>query len=193
MVVPIRLLTAAEYLALTADPTAAAQRRELIGGELIEMPPSRSSNALVAAALIAALYPFVMRHRLGWVTGPDGGYTLNEHTVVMPDIGFISFARGRALLTVFPTAPDLAVEVVSPGEDILHKAARYLAAGTRAVWAVYVEARAIRVITRSQDGSLRVDELAGDAAISGGDVLPGFSLPLREVFAPLEAAPADES
>lgn len=126
---------------------------------------------------------------MGWVTPTDGGYSLGDGTVVMPDVGFIRFERARTLLPVFPVAPDLAVEVVSPNEDVLHKAARYLTAGTQVVWAVYVDERLIRVITRSSDSSLRVEGLAGDDLLTGGTVLPGFAVPVREVFAVLDASP----
>jgi Uma2 family endonuclease len=79
-------------------------------------------------------------------------------------------------------APDLAVEIVSPGEragEIARKVAGYLAAGTSLVWVVYPERRA--VVAHHPDGTTRVH--GEDATLEGHDVLPSFAAPITEVFA----------
>jgi Uma2 family endonuclease len=87
------------------------------------------------------------------VTVPDGGFQLSEHTVRQPDAAFTAKARLPEIPTVFTIAPDLAVEVVSPREDIFMKANEYLAVGTRLVWAVYPEQQMVYVL-RLVEGQL---------------------------------------
>ena len=111
-----------------------------------------------------------------------------------PDAMF--FAAGRlpgpdAPDGVIEIAPDLAVEVVSPGDnarELEEKVAEYLDAGIRLIWVIYPETRSAYVF-RSGGGALRLD--ANDA-LSGEDVLPGFTLPLEALFPrALEATAAE--
>lgn len=81
-------------------------------------------------------------------------------------------------------APALAVEVLSPGntrEEMDRKLQDYFAAGVRLVWNVDPEARAVTVYTAPDRSCV----LAEDQTLDGGDVLPGFTLPLRKLFARL--------
>ena len=82
----------------------------------------------------------------------------------------------------FPVgAPDIAVEVVSPSDtaaEIARKVAEYLAAGSQRVWVVYPAGR--RVVVHRADGS--VLSYGGDDVITDEELLPGFSLPLSEIF-----------
>jgi Uma2 family endonuclease len=77
------------------------------------------------------------------------------------------------------------VEVVSPTDRwtaVQDKAFDYLDAGTREVWVVDPAARRV-TIHRSRDESV---VLRDAATLDGGRVLPGFALPLIELFADLE-------
>lgn len=81
----------------------------------------------------------------------------------------------------FEGAPDLAVEVVSPGNtrrEIAGKVRDYLAAGSRAVWVVNPERRTVTVHRPDREP----ERLAGSDVLDGGPVLPGFRLPLSEIF-----------
>lgn len=106
-------------------------------------------------------------------------------TVRAADIGFISASRlsstGIPETGFWPIAPDLAVEVVSPGDssdDVQAKVEDYLSAGTRMVWVVYPKTRSVTVFRSLRDVKvLRVDE-----SLSGEDVLPGFECRVGEVF-----------
>jgi len=78
-------------------------------------------------------------------------------------------------------APDLAVEVVSPNdiaEEVEAKLDEYLRAGVRLVWVVYVPTR--NVWAYKADGTAKLYRAAD--ALSGGDVLTGFSVPVAELF-----------
>lgn len=100
-----------------------------------------------------------------------------------PDAAFISKPDSSDLEgTYFTVAPDLAVEVVSEDEDILKKAHEYLTAGTKIVWAVYAQDRTVYVMTLNDKGAIVSLPFTGDDILDGGDVLPGFKLPVRDIF-----------
>ena len=78
--------------------------------------------------------------------------------------------------------PDLAIEVVSPSDtarDVAAKMERYRRANVPLVWWVYPDRRAVAVY---QNGQL-VTELGEGDELDGGNVLPGFRLPIAEIFA----------
>jgi Uma2 family endonuclease len=78
-----------------------------------------------------------MQHNLGYVTAPDGGFKLASGRVRQPDTAYISKQRQPSIPDNFEIAPDLAVEVVSPNEDVLKKVDEYLESGTHVVWVIY--------------------------------------------------------
>ena len=142
------------------------------------------------AALIASLVgEFASRHQLGFVLGADGMARLAPGLVRIPDVSFISWRRfpnRRVPLTpMLDLAPDLAVEVLSPSNTVAEmnrKLQDYFAAGVRLVWYVDPVARTIQVFTAvDQIRLLREDE-----KVTGDPVLPGFALPLRDLFTELE-------
>jgi len=160
------------------------KRVELVRGLLVvrELPGMR--HARVAMDLALALGAHVRAAALGRVYA-EAGFKLasNPDTVRGPDIAFIS--RGR-IPDPEPTgfagfAPDLVVEVISPGDragEVLAKVADWLSAGTRLVWVLDPARRVARVYRA--DGTEQI--LTADESLDGGDVVPGFSCPLREIF-----------
>lgn len=176
-------MTAEEFFAFASLPENRDRRLELEDGEIVEMAPVRNINGVICGRVIFFVNAVVIENDLGYVTTPDTGYRIGLKTVRQPDVGFISKARAGKLNKVgFPVAPDLAVEVVSPDEDVIKKAREYLNAGTRAVWAIYAEDRIVLVITRKSDGAYDVRELGIDDTLDGSDILPGFALPIRQLF-----------
>jgi len=160
-------------------------RCELIRGELAMMSPAGFRHGHVAARLVAVLTNFVEPRRLGVVTGSETGFQIAHHpdTVRAPDAAFV---RADRIPAAFPTgffqgAPDLAVEVLSPSDrasDINAKVGDWLEAGTRAVWVVDPQNRTVAVFDKGREVSL----LGVFDTLSGGDVLPEFSLPVHQVF-----------
>ena len=111
-----------------------------------------------------------------------------EPQVRAPDVAFLSRARfpggKRPKGPIAPIAPDLAVEVLSKSNtkaEIARKLREYFASGTRLAWIVDPKTKSVRVHT-SPTGSTRLD-LATRGVLDGGDVLPGFRLPLADLFA----------
>ena len=150
------------------------------------MSPPGAQHGQYQGGLYMALGTHARSGRLGLVQ-TEVGFTLSRDpdTVRAPDIAFVR--RDRIPPTGVPVAywelaPDLAVEVISPSEsaeDIREKIHEYLAAGTSLVWIIYPRRRGVEVWRA--DGS-RV-ELPATATLSGEDVVPGFELPVAEIFA----------
>jgi Uma2 family endonuclease len=161
------------------------KRYELVNGALIDMGGSGGRQAILALRIARYLDVFVDDNNLGYVTGADGAYIIarDPDTVRIPDAAFISKARMPLPMPVkfIPLAPDLAVEVVSPGDtamEVRAKVLEYLRGVTRLVWVIYPETQSADVYSGLDQW--RVVDLAG--ALDGGEVLPGFSLPLVRLF-----------
>ena len=156
---------------------------ELVDGVLVEKTVGYYESHL-AVQLIYFLAGFVRRHRLGVVAGEAGMMRLSAGLVRIPDVSFISWERlpGRRVprQPIADLAPDLAVEVVSPGNtarEMDRKLQEYLTAGTRLVWYVLPVPQEVHVYTGERHDVVTIDQ-----ELSGGDVLPGFTLPLRRLF-----------
>jgi Uma2 family endonuclease len=178
-----KLYTADEFFEIARLPENEEKRLELEDGVIIEMGSSSRLNTVVAMRIGYFVNSHVIPNDLGYVTGPDGGFKLASGRVRRPDVGFISKRHGVVLEGVeFTTAPDLAVEVVSPDEDVFKKANEYLRSGTKLVWAVYAEEKTVYVMRRDEQGGIHSVPFGIDDTLSGEDVLPGFSLPVSEIF-----------
>lgn len=183
MSVATQLTTADELLAIPRD----GMRRELIEGELIEMQPAGFFHGVTSNWLGTYLTVFVEEHDLGLITTAETGFkvTTNPDTVLAPDVGFVAKSRLPSdistLVGFFPGAPDLAVEVVSPGDtygEVENKVARYLDAGTPLVW--IVRPRQKRVEVHRADGSSELLSLSD--TLSGENVVLGFELAIARIF-----------
>jgi Uma2 family endonuclease len=161
------------------------RRRELIRGELIDMSPTNSRHGRVVGRLGARVVDYAFEHDLGDVYVGDTGWQLeyNNDTVLAPDISFVRKERleqvneegfGR-------TYPDLAIEVLSPSNtaaEMMLKLEIYFRCGVSAVWIVDPK-RQRAEIHRSRQPVVR---LGLDDALEDADLLPGFSLKLRDLF-----------
>lgn len=179
MVTRERLLTAEEFWEIARLPENEGRRLELEDRVIIEMASSSPVNIVLAGIIAHFLNVHVLPRKLGFVTTPDGGFKLSTGTVRQPDVAFIAQSRMPELPAEFKIAPDLAVEIVSPSEDVLKKVKEYLASGTQIVWAVYPDERTIEVFKPDDP---RWQTLGIDDTLDGGDVLPGFTLPVKYIF-----------
>jgi len=176
----------------TEQDVIEAERRghlcELIDGTLVEKAMGWHESR-VAMALGHLLESFLDEHDLGIVTGADGTIRLMAGQVRIPDVAFFSWNRfpDRRLPEepIPDLAPDLAIEVLSPGNteaEMRRKLRDYYTAGARLVWYIEPRQRTARVYTAVDQET----EIGEDQSLSGGDVLPGFELPLRDLFARAE-------
>jgi Uma2 family endonuclease len=161
---------------------------ELVNGVLVEKAMGLRESFL-AIFLASALRGFVTPRKLGAVTGEAGLLRLAPGLVRIPDVSFFSWNRfpNRQIPSepIPDIVPDLAVEVLSPSntkEEMTRKLHDYFTAGCQLVWFVDPVARIVTVYT-SPDQATVLNE---DQTLDGGNVLPGFSLPLRQLFAELD-------
>jgi len=175
------LLTAADLWQMPEGPT----RRELVRGELHETMPPGALHAIIAARLSRKLLDWAENGPRGEV-GVEAGFILarDPDTVRAPDVAYVSAARipaGGIPEGFWPLAPDLAVEIVSPGESadaVRAKVADYLEAGARLVWLVYPRRR--EVLAHTPDGLIRTAQAAD--TLADAEVLPGFACPVAMLF-----------
>jgi Uma2 family endonuclease len=161
---------------------------ELVEGALLEKAVGYVESQL-AFFLGSLLNAFVIPRNLGIVTGPDGTVELAADLVRIPDVAFTNWdrmpGRRRPDAPVPRLAPNLAVEVLSrsntPGEMAV-KRQEYFRAGVEVVWEVDPRARTVVVYTSPTASTT----LTAADTLDGGTVLPGFTLPLQQLFAELD-------
>jgi Uma2 family endonuclease len=178
------LLTADDLLRMPTD-----EPWELWDGVLQRIPGAGELASGIAGTVGVAVRSFVRPRKPGLVTGTDGTYILarNPDTVVIPDCAFLRRDRlpgGVVPKGYAPVPPDLAIEVRSPWTesatiDIGRKQSFYRRAGVPLVWWVYPNRRTVAIY---RDGALAV-ELGEGGELDGEPVLPGFRLPVTEIFA----------
>jgi Uma2 family endonuclease len=162
-------------------------RYELIAGELRKTSPAGWKHGWVAGRLHGWLGRHVEEHNLGAVFEGETGFLLasDPDTVRAPDVAFIRRERLPAeepAEAFWPGAPDLAVEVVSPGDtvhEVDDKVRAWLDAGTRMVWVINPKWRSVTVY-RSAD---HVKILTENDQLSGEDVVEGFRCVVGKLFA----------
>ena len=160
---------------------------EVVDGQRVEMPPMAAFETVFATKLTGFLAVFLNAHRLGQLA-VETLFLIDSirETQRRPDVAYISFerwSRERRIprTNAWAVIPDLAIEVISPSNmasDVLIKIREYFRAGVRLVWVmypvegqcyVYDSPRSVRILER------------GDT-LDGGTVLPGFQVPLSELF-----------
>jgi Uma2 family endonuclease len=158
---------------------------ELVDGQLVEREMSLRACE-VAANIIYILGNYTRRRDLGGVYSSEVGYQCfpeAPNKVRKPDVSFIRKDRLSAEMTEghVPIPPDLAVEVVSPGDsyyDVMEKVREYLRAGVRLVWVLDPNSRVLEIY--------RVDGAGGplddSRELSGEDVIPGFACKVVDLF-----------
>jgi Uma2 family endonuclease len=176
------LLTSEQYLALPDEFDQSGNRikDELIGGEVIRMPPPSRVHDLTKNRINEALFVYLHAHsELGLRCLVEMGAELTKRDIFVPDVSVVSRQRLHAEGRIFRGAPELAIEVVSPTEratHLKHKIDGYLAAGSRSVWVVYPDSRSVMIHTSDSVRELKADQLIEDP------LLPGFSVPVSTFF-----------
>jgi len=185
MAIQKKTYTSTEFSDIDNAPENVNRILELVEGEIVEKMPSFVPS-MIAAEILTAIRVFLKANPLGYVTGADGGYVLSEEDTFNPDVGYISKERLPVMPErEAPVPPDLAVEVVSPTDSIKaaqRKARKYLRYGTRMVWIVYPEDKTVDICLPDEAEGMRIREVGIDGILDGGDVLPGFQLPVRDIF-----------
>lgn len=178
-----RLLTAEEFFEMPEIPGV---WYELVRGEVVEVSGTDGEHGDFVLAIVTLLHAFIRPRRLGKLYADGVGFIIRRDpdTVRIPDVAFV--ARSRVPVSGspkkhWPLAPDLAVEIVSPGDRrhaVEEKTQGYLAAGTRMAWVLWPEQQTAVVYTQSGTRTLTAADTLG-----GGDVLPEFTVSVAALFA----------
>jgi Uma2 family endonuclease len=175
-------ITAEQLLEMPRD----GLRRELVQGELRTMPPAGSEHGATVVGLTWRVAQHAQHDDLGTVFGAETGFLLarNPDTVRAADCSFVRKERIRRTgipRTFYPGAPDLAIEVVSPGDtvnEVDDKVHDWIVYGTTLVWVVNPRTRT--VTAHGNDGTVRV--LKDADVLEAPELLPGFRCLVRDIF-----------
>jgi Uma2 family endonuclease len=172
-------LTYEDFLVLPND----GRRHEILDGEHYVNPSPNTKHQMSSMRLVLALGDFVYAHSLGQVFHAPYDVVLSEHDILEPDLIFVSAAR-RAIITDanIQGAPDLVVEILSPGNHSYDERVKYHAYerfGVGEYWIVDPEAKTVTIYRR--EGGKFVRTQTGDAITT--PLLPGLALEVRAIFA----------
>jgi len=183
--------TATEADVIAAEEAPRKRLCELVDGVLVEKAMG-ATESMLAVALIGYMEPFAAQHDLGSVLGEGGMLRLRPKLVRIPDVSFISWRRipGEEFPDdpIAALVPDLAVEVLSEGntkKEMERKLRDYFEAGVRLVWLINPKTQSAEAYT----SPTRKRKIGKDQSLDGGDVLPGFRLPLKKLFERLKRRP----
>jgi Uma2 family endonuclease len=175
-------MTADELLAMPDD----GYRYELVNGVLKRMSPAGDEHGRVGMELAIPLGAHVKKNKLGKLYLAETGFLIrtDPDTVRAPDVAFVRVERikeGPGVKGYRVGAPDLAVEVVSPGDtvsEVEEKVAEWLEGGARMVWVVSPKLHTVTVYRSLTN----IVTLTGKDKLDGGDVVPGFQMNVAEIF-----------
>lgn len=171
------------------QPENADKHFELIHGELVEMPAPGEEHGFIAGEIYHCIRLFDPQRKLGIPTVEAGYYSQEDRSTVLgPDVAFRRADASAPPLQKkwAPTMPDLAVEIKSPSNtlaELKEKAAIYLRRETQLVWIIIPEQQSAEVCRLNAKGEIESEFIGADGALSGEEVLPGFSLKLSALFA----------
>ena len=181
MATQTRLVTAEELFNMPDD----GYRYELVRGELRKMAPPGQYHGEYAGTVLTSLHVHVRTNNLG-KTYTEIGFLIEtdpDH-VLAPDVSFISHEKLETIGEgpgYFAAAPDLAIEVISPSDRLTRvneKVQDWLNAGTRMVIVVNPRRRDATIHLPGEDPIT----LTEDDTLDGGDVVPGWTMPVKEIF-----------
>lgn len=175
-------ITAKDFEAFMTLPENSDRLFELIDGQIVEKVATEKQGFL-AATFIGEIYCHLITQPTGRLVSrvryqlPD-----DDHNSRLPDVSFTHTERLQPLVKsgAVPQMPDLVIEIKSPDDVMLkmrEKALYYLRNGAQLVWLVFPHKQQIEIYTADE-----VKVLDLENTLDGGDVLPGFMLPLKDIF-----------
>ncbi|MBC6936068.1 MAG: Uma2 family endonuclease [Chloroflexi bacterium] len=170
--------TIEDFQAFVARPENSDRLFELINGEIVEKMPGRTSNSELSYNLAFEIKSFCKTHNLPChISGGDGAYAI-QGQVVAPDFAFKTTPMSDEYPD--PEPPLWVVEIISPTDmavNIRTKREIYIEAGIL-YWEMYPNLRRVDVYAPGQP----MHTAGMDGILNGGEVLPGFELPLKDIF-----------
>ncbi len=178
-----KIWTEAELQALPED----GYLREVVNGELIMSPKNDFYHGRICTRLSFVLEAFNRARRLGILLDSSTGFWMRNRNCRAPDISFVTKERlarlkfGPSTRKFFPGAPDLAVEILSPGNtraEIDDRLKDFFASGTQLAWVINLDAECVEVCHSPEKREL----LGAGAELEGGHLLPGFRYSIADLF-----------
>jgi Uma2 family endonuclease len=175
--------TEAEIQALPDD----GYLHEVVNGELVMSPKNTFQHEQICGRLYFALESFNRMHRLGAVSGSSMGFWMKNRNCRAPDVSFVPKERLLRLgfkpdaKFFFPGAPDLAVEVLSPSNtraEIDERLRDFFGSGAQIAWVVHPEEQFVELCHSLTDRQV----LGSGESLVGEHLLPGFSIPVADLF-----------
>jgi Uma2 family endonuclease len=160
-------------------------RCELVRGEIIMMSPAGAAHGRITNEIAYLLTRFVKERDLGGIFAAETGFQIASRpdTVRAPDVAFVSKERlaTEPARGFWQGPPDLAVEVLSPGDtagEMQAKVQDWLGAGTSQVWVVDPARRTVSVYRPTAP----MEVFAGSDEVNAEDLFPGLRLTVADVF-----------
>jgi Uma2 family endonuclease len=185
LLLPDRLLSLDEYMAIGDE------RVEIVNGEVVEMNAAGMTHQLIARNIQRPLDAYVIAHEIGEVFADGLTYLMFSESKGLKDsfVPDVSFIRYENLLPMsdptkpYPGIPDLAVEVVSPGDDadkLIFKVRTYLEKGTEQVLVIYQSTREVYQYRRDKNPEIRI--YRGSQTLDLDAMFPGLQLTTDMIF-----------
>lgn len=178
-----------EFWAFCEAPENADKLFELINGVIYEMPSPSPLHGLIISQILYLFKAYLVHQAIGYAFGDNNDFELAPGVVLKPDVAYISKTRLPKIPHRLSVAPEIAVEIVSPSnteEQLLEKTLAFISFGTQLVWIVYPETKVVWVYRPAGDGSLNLRKFTGEDRLDVGDILPGFSIAVRDIFTGIE-------
>jgi Uma2 family endonuclease len=184
---PMRILNADEVLDIPVPDGLSGY--ELVDGELEPVMPANPRHGRIAAKVARLVDAYAFQHGIGGEVYVESGYVLSlkrdRERLRGPDVSFVSKEKldghgGEPAKGFFRLVPDFVVEVDSPDNsgNLQARIHDYLDAGVTLLWVIHLTTHSATVYHR--DGSARL--VRGTDSLDGAELLPGFTLPLTELF-----------
>jgi Uma2 family endonuclease len=177
-----KIWTDAEFMALNRD----GHRYEIVNRELIDMGNSGAKHSYVCSVLMIFLGGYVHIQKIGAMFDSSTAFKMKSGNKRSPDISFMAKERLQGLEELpdgfLEGAPDLAVEILSPSntvEEIHNKLVEYFENGSRLVWVINPKEKYVLVYRSSQEPDRLLKSVD---SLDGEDIVPGFTLPIAELF-----------
>jgi Uma2 family endonuclease len=184
--------TATEEDVITALDGPVKRICELVDGVLVEKPMA-STESMLGGVIFRLLGTFVEEKELGVVLPGDGPVKLWLGQVRFPDVTYIPWDRfpGGKLpkQKVWEVVPELVVEVLSAGntkQEMERKRRDYFTAGIRELWVLQPKTETAAIYT----SPTKARRLGKEGSLDGGDIVPGFRLALKDLFARTKGRPS---
>jgi len=180
-----KVWTDEEFMALPDDGNC----YEIVNGELVNVGNSGMEHGNIGIFLGGLIEIFVRQHRLGVTCDSSTAFKLKAGNKRSPDVSFVGKERLIGLTRLpkgfFEGAPDLAVEIISPGntfEEIHTKIEEYFESGTKLLWVIHPDEKFVLVYHSPQPDCL----LKSNDILDGEDVILNFKVSVSELFRTLD-------